>query len=143
VTEGKPVFPLEGGCLCGAVRYRIDGPVASVDYCHCRMCQKGTGTPAVAWATGPFAGFHWTKGAPRGFRSSAIGRRWFCAGCGSPLAFEGFEPEGKTMGISLATLDDPTALRPRQHAWIGTRIPWHAIDETLPQYEDEGPDSGI
>jgi len=134
---------LEGGCLCGAVRYRHDGPIQSVDYCHCRMCQKAAGSPAVAWATGAYDGFRWTRGEPRGHRSSPKGRRWFCPDCGSPLAFEGFEPEGRTMGVTLATLDDPTALRPRQHAWIGSRIPWHVIDETLPRYEDDGPASGI
>lgn len=136
-------FPLEGGCLCGSVRYRIDGPVFSVDYCHCRMCQKATGSPAPAWVTGSLDGFRWTRGQPRGHHSSPTGLRWFCGDCGSPLAFECQEPDGSTsMGITLATLDDPLALRPRQHAWIGSRLPWHAVDETLPAYEDDGPASG-
>jgi hypothetical protein len=134
-------FPLAGGCLCGAVRYRLDGPLDSVDYCHCRMCQRATGSPAVAWATGPRSGFAWVAGAPRAFASSATGRRWFCPDCGTPLAFEtvGGAP---SLGITLASLDDPVALRPRQHAWIGSRLPWHAIDETLPRFADDGPASG-
>lgn len=43
----------EGGCLCGAVRYRITGEPKSVGYCHCRMCQRAAGAPVVAWATVP------------------------------------------------------------------------------------------
>ena len=42
----------DGGCLCGAVRYRLEGPPLHADYyCHCRMCQRAAGAPVVAWGT--------------------------------------------------------------------------------------------
>jgi hypothetical protein len=133
-------LPLEGGCLCGRVRYRQSGPLLSVDYCHCRMCQRATGAPATAWATGDADGFAWIAGTPTAYASSALGRRWFCPDCGTPLAFQEMG-ETPSWGVTLGSLDDPAALVPRQHAWIGGRIPWHVIDETLPAFVDEGPES--
>ena len=44
-------LPLEGGCLCGAVRYRISAEPIDAGYCHCRMCQRSTGAPVVSWLT--------------------------------------------------------------------------------------------
>ena len=41
--------PAEGGCLCGAIRYRVDGEVEDSAYCHCRTCQRQSGAPVVAW----------------------------------------------------------------------------------------------
>jgi hypothetical protein len=54
----------EGGCLCGAVRYRIEALPTDIAYCHCRMCQKASGAPAMAWATVPASAFAWTRGRP-------------------------------------------------------------------------------
>ncbi len=47
----------EGGCLCGEVRYRIEAEPSDVAYCHCRMCQKTSGAPAMAWGTVPSSAF--------------------------------------------------------------------------------------
>src|SRR5690606_7877735 len=69
------------------------------------------------------------------------GRRWFCGTCGTALLFEEVG-ERRSLGVTLASLDDPAALQPRQHAWIGSRIPWLPIDETLPAYADDGPAAG-
>lgn len=145
-SDGAAALPLEGGCLCGAVRYRLSGPLHSIDYCHCRMCQRASGAPAVAWATGAVEGFAWRAGTPRVYASSPAGRRWFCGACGSPLAFEelGDATSGRraSIGITIATLDQPARLAPRQHAWVESRIPWHLADPALPAHPDEGPDSG-
>ena len=56
--------PLEGGCLCGRLRYRIDHAPHHADYCHCRVCQRASGAPVVAWLTMASAGFAWTAGEP-------------------------------------------------------------------------------
>ncbi len=63
-------LPLAGGCLCGAVRYRIDAAPASVMICHCATCRRAAGAPSVAWATVPAAGFALTAGAPAEYASS-------------------------------------------------------------------------
>ena len=80
-------LPLEGGCLCGAVRYRIGAEPDHAGYCHCRMCQRAAGAPVVAWLTVARAAFAWTRGEPAVYRSSAKAERLFCGACGTQLAF--------------------------------------------------------
>ena len=76
--------PLEGGCLCGALRYRVLPGEADSAYCHCRMCQRAGGSPVLAWFSVEQGRFAYTKGAPRQYRSSPTAIREFCAACGSP-----------------------------------------------------------
>ena len=51
----------EGGCFCGAVRYRVEGEPIQSDYCHCRMCQRAGGAPVVAWGTWSVSQVTWLK----------------------------------------------------------------------------------
>ena len=53
-----------GGCFCGAVRYRVEGPPLDAGYCHCRMCQRANGAPAVAWVTWNLDRFAWQGPEP-------------------------------------------------------------------------------
>jgi hypothetical protein len=70
-TEGiEPFQPLTGGCLCGAVKYRISAAPLDAGYCHCRLCQKSSGAPTLAWLTVPIHGFAYTHGNPTRFHSS-------------------------------------------------------------------------
>jgi hypothetical protein len=55
---------LEGGCLCGAIRYRISGAPRSADYCHCRMWRRAAGAPVVARLTVANDFFNWMSGTP-------------------------------------------------------------------------------
>src|ERR1700751_2657680 len=95
---------LTGGCLCGAVRYRAGAIRAG--YCHCRMCQKASGAPVVAWLAVPLDAFAWTAGNPAAYRSSAQASRHFCAACGSQLAFSWADGTAE-IDVNLATLDAP------------------------------------
>jgi hypothetical protein len=76
-------LPLEGGCLCGKVRYRISAEPRGADYCHCRMCQRASGAPVVPWLTVAREGFAWIKGEPAVYRSSRKAERLFCPTCGT------------------------------------------------------------
>ena len=78
---------LEGGCLCGAVRYRVRGSTVASGICHCRSCRKTASAPTLPFATFPTAAFEITHGALTDFRSSAEVTRSFCGRCGSPLAY--------------------------------------------------------
>lgn len=138
-TEG--VEYLEGGCLCGAVRYRIAGavPPDTVAYCHCRICQRSSGAPAMAWATFPAAGVWVTQGTPATYHSSAQGLRQFCRDCGTPLFFAYTEgpPE---LDVSVASLDEPGKLPPQYHIWTSSRLPWFDTTDKLPRHAEDGPD---
>ncbi len=130
--------PLEGGCLCGGVRFRVSAAPLRSGYCHCRMCQKNSGAPVVAWAEIPAAGFAFVKGAPSVYRSSPKGERLFCPDCGSYMVFR--EPgSAKTISINTASLDDPAAIPPDHHIWISSRIGWFETTDDLPRHAKGAP----
>ncbi len=82
--EAADLIGATGGCLCGAVRYRLSAKPSDAGYCHCRMCQQTAGGPVMAFTTVPLSDFVVTDGEPQRRRSSAFGERWFCGDCGSP-----------------------------------------------------------
>jgi hypothetical protein len=131
-------LPLEGGCLCGGVRYRISDAPTQANYCHCRMCQRASGAPVAAWLTTAREAFAWTKGEPAAYRSSAEAERLFCPRCGTPLAFAALaEPDH--LDVTLASLDDPDAVHPSHHIWTASRIGWFEIADDLPRHAERGP----
>jgi hypothetical protein len=95
-----------GGCQCGAVRFRAS-KFGRSSICHCRMCQKATGSFFGAYVTAH--DLEWTRGAPRHFASSNKAKRGFCAECGTPLTFE---YEGGPPEVSVGAFDDPAAVPP-------------------------------
>lgn len=129
----------EGGCLCGAIAYRIAGPLVDAGYCHCRLCQRAAGSPAVAWLTVANGDFGYTRGTPALYYSSADYQREFCASCGSPLAFRR-RGDARTVDVTIATLADPAAVVPEYHIWRASRLHWFEVDDALPRYDDGGPD---
>ncbi|MFC7331937.1 GFA family protein [Rhodocista pekingensis] len=132
---------LEGGCLCGAVRYRIAGAITptGVAYCHCRTCRRSSGAPVMAWATFPTAAVWLTRGAPAAHASSPKALRQFCPACGTQLFFAYTEGEPE-LDVALGSLDDPTALVPAYHIWTSSRLPWFDTADSLPRHADDGPD---
>lgn len=132
---------MEGGCLCGALRYRVDAEPLDTGYCHCRMCRRSTGAPVLAWASVPAAAFAYTEGAPAVYLSSSWGQREFCAGCGAQICYRDRGPAepAKTVEINLGCLDDPAAAPPRHHIYDGDRIPWFETADDLPRHEKSKP----
>jgi len=124
---------LEGGCLCGAVRYRLASAPTDAGYCHCRMCQLTAGAPVMAFATVPLQDYVLVHGAPRRRRSSSFGERWFCADCGTPLAMR-VDHQPDTLDFTIATLDEPGAVAPGFHIWTRSRITWFDTDDNLPRH---------
>jgi len=124
----------DGGCLCGKVRFRVTAPAMDKGYCHCRMCQKNSGAPVVAWATFPADSFSWIGEPPATYQSSAQARRQFCAQCGSYMVFvsDRFPSE---VSVNTASFDDPEAFPPDMHIFVSTRISWLHLDDGLPEYE--------
>ena len=129
----------EGGCLCGALRYRVDADPLDTGYCHCTLCQRSTGAPVLAWASIPVASFIYTKGQPAIYRSSPWGQREFCAGCGAQICYRD-QKGAETVEINLGCLDTPASISPKHHIFTGDRIPWFETADDLPRYA--GPKSG-
>lgn len=97
-----------GGCQCGAVRFRIDGPLGDASVCHCRMCQKAFGSFYAPLVSTRSATVTWTRGKPQAFRSSNYVTRGFCAQCGTPLSYEG--PDG--LALAIGAFDHPQSIVP-------------------------------
>lgn len=134
---------LEGGCLCGAVQYRVSAQPIDAGYCHCRICQRSSGAPTLAWLTVSVDGFSYTKGRPAIFRSSSHSQREFCGTCGTQIAFRrSASPKtvAKTIDVTLASLHDPSRIAPQYHIWRQSRIAWFETSDSLPRHEDSGPD---
>ena len=125
----------EGGCLCGAVRYRATAaPVRGV-ICHCSMCKRHSGAPALAFVHFPAAAFAWTRGLPKWYRSSRYAERGFCAKCGSTVARrEDVLPD--RVQICVGSLDDPGAVLVDDHVWTSEQVSWFRIDDDLPRHAE-------
>ena len=125
---------LAGGCLCGAVRYRLASAPFNAGWCHCRMCQLNSGSPAMVFASVPSADYTIEAGAEqvRRHRSSEKAERWFCGACGTPLLFR--EHAGAKHEVSVATLDDPAAVVPEFHIYYASRIAWAEPADDLPRF---------
>ncbi len=132
---------LTGGCLCGAVRFQVTGEPMAVSHCHCKDCRRAAGAPFITWMTLKSGDFAYTAGAPKEYESSSGVRRGFCGSCGTTLAYRGAtHPE--EIDISAAALDDPEAVTPDDHLWIGSKLSWIELADGLPRLEKDHWDHG-
>ena len=126
----------EGGCLCGAVRFRTEGEPLNVRICHCRTCQKAMGSPFYARAM--FEPRALTiEGETAFYPSSTAIERVFCKACGTTLFSR--RTNGTAVGIALATFDDRNAFAPTEHIWVSEKIDWVRLEDGLMQYQETVP----
>lgn len=140
-----------GGCLCGAVRYRLARVPDDVAHCHCSLCRRASGAPVVTWATLARADLTLVAGRPHWYRSSQRSRRGFCPDCGTQLFFaqdaeapvdlaDPASAEAGDIDVTVASLDTPETCIPTRNIWVGTRLGFlDGFDRTLPDHADEGP----
>lgn len=125
-----------GRCLCGAVQYQSAGPVLFSAICHCRDCQRASGSGGVPVMGVPMASFTFSGPAKqsrtRG-RSGHAAIRNFCSACGS-LLFGTPESEPELVTIYVGSLDDSTAFIPREALFIGQRPPWAKLAAQLVEH---------
>ena len=127
----------EGGCLCGAVRYRAEGPPLAVVHCHCASCRRAAGAPVVTWAIFPRARFTLTAGEPVRHASSPAVARSFCGRCGSPLTYE-TDRRPDQVDVTVGTLDRPEGVAPTAHVWTAERVTWLDLRDDLPRHHAGG-----
>lgn len=124
----------EGGCLCGAIRYRATAAPTRGVICHCSMCRRHSGAPALAFVHFPAHAFTWLNGEPTRFRSSQFAERGFCAKCGSTLSMhEEVLPD--RVQVCVGTLDEPDRVHIDDHVWTREQIAWFRIADDLPRFE--------
>jgi hypothetical protein len=128
----------EGGCYCGALRYKTEGDAMFKGQCHCRECQYGSGgSPNVVMAM-PDSGFAYTKGAPASFRRPDLENpvtREFCSHCGTQMVSRAPSVPGAVL-IKVGTLDDPAVFgQPQMAIFTIDKQPFHQIPDGLPTFE--------
>lgn len=132
---------INGHCECGRIRFEVGGNIKDFSHCHCSQCRRLHG---AAYAT--FAGverdkFRYLSGKSdtKTYASSDTHERVFCAGCGSNIMVA-LDEEPDMLYVSMSAIDgDPP--RPRgYHIYVGSKAPWHDINDNLEQYEEAPPD---
>ena len=127
-----------GGCLCGAIRFAVRGEALLSALCHCSICRRAAGAPAVAWAMFPLAAFRLERGALATYASSPGVERGFCGRCGSTLSFAADFIPG-LIDLTVASFDDPAGLPPQLHMWESKRLPWLELGDDLPRHAELPP----
>ncbi len=130
---------ITGRCLCGAVRYAVNGPLIGADHCHCSKCRRAHGAAFATYADFKRGDFAWAAGqALVKVYEAPSGAGWcFCRKCGSTLA--GSE-NGEVTSITLGTVEGDPGIRPTCHIFVGSKAPWYEPDDGLPQYERRASD---
>jgi hypothetical protein len=132
---------MTGGCACGRIRFSARVESDDAYLCHCRMCQRATGSVSIAFTNLPKAAVQWER-QPDSYASSPIARRPYCRECGTSLGFE--YPDHDKMDLTVASFDDPSRFRPTAHfgaesmhrAWMDTEgLPETRSDDYAPLTE--------
>lgn len=128
----------KGSCLCGAVRYRVTGPILNFQYCHCSRCRKFTGSAHAAnlftrpedleWLAGEDAVGRFDLQAEPGFLTA------FCKNCGSSLP--NMSSTGRFWVVPAGTLDDDPEARPARSIFWGSRAPWFLGTDELSRHDE-------
>jgi hypothetical protein len=125
---------IRGSCLCGGVKYRINGALSQARHCHCSMCQKAQGGAVRSRASANVTEFEWLQGESlvTFYESSPGNHRGFCRVCGSPIVtrFGG----ASYCGVPLGALDDDPGVRPELHVHVASKASWFTITDDLPQF---------
>lgn len=125
----------EGGCLCGAVRFRATGTLAPVVNCHCGMCRRFHGAFG-AYTRTPRDGFSLSEQRGLAWYESSPGiRRGFCRICGSSLFWEK-DARDALVEIAAGALDLPTGLRTEGHIYTKHKGDFYDITDGLWQRPD-------
>ncbi len=132
-TPDRPEVRATGGCLCGAVRYEVRGPLKDVSLCHCGQCRRThghlgayTNTPYEAFVLIESRGLKW-------YQSSAEARRGFCSECGASLFYD--RAGRDRMAIAAGSLDPPTGLKCEYHLFVADASDYYTLDDDLPKHE--------
>lgn len=122
---------ITGSCLCGAVRWRMEGPYARMSNCHCSMCRKAHAAPFATYIIVERDKYELLSGADEVciYQSSSRMHRKFCSKCGSVTPFDAGEYEVVPAGC----LDDDPGIRPGRHIFVASKAPWHEIAGDSPQ----------
>jgi len=130
-----------GSCLCGGIRFAIDGQLGAIQLCHCAQCRKAQGTPFAANTPVAAAAFKLQSGAElmNHFESSPGKQRAFCSRCGSPI-YSRRASLPDVLRIRTGLLDQPLPVKPAWHAFVADKANWWTLaDDDIPHFPGAAP----
>lgn len=130
---------LEGGCGCGAVRYRLNDEPIFVNNCHCTLCQRQTGAGSAVNAfiemdrlehlSGELAEHEFATGSG----ANQIVVR--CARCGTPV-WSHYRLGRKAAAVRVGSLDNPSAVRPDAAIYVADKPSWAPLPDGVPRFDE-------
>jgi hypothetical protein len=137
----EPELPLSGGCNCGVVRFEVTAAPLGASYCHCRRCQRRSGTAVSASARLAPGSFRLLQGEDRlrAWNPDDGFEKWFCGDCGSQL-YSRDPNDHDTIGVRMAAFDADPGVRPSRRQFVAYAAAWEPIpDDGLPRYPEAAP----
>jgi hypothetical protein len=127
-----------GRCLCGEVRFEVDGRISAIWYCHCSKCRKATGSAFHPASLCRRSRFRWVSGEASiaAYRTDSGYPVRFCSRCGSPVPAV---LENGSVVLSAGSLDGDPGVRPVRHIFVGSKAPWLELRDGLPRFEEHAP----
>ena len=125
----------KGSCLCGEVRFELDGPINDIVYCHCSECRRVQGSAFASNGNVAKKDFRFTCGEDllTTYESSPGKIKYFCRACGSPmLSTNASFPDSAR--IRLGTIQSDIKERPSCHIFVDSKANWDTITDDLPQF---------
>jgi hypothetical protein len=133
--------PITGRCLCGRVRFQVSEPLLEAEYCHCKRCQRRTGTTASASALTAPGTFRVTEGEELlgAFKPDDGWHDYFCRECGGHLYGQSHE-DPRLICVPMGAIDGDPGVRPAFHQYVAYAAPWDPLpDDGLPRFDERIP----
>jgi hypothetical protein len=133
MSTGETRRVLQGGCLCGAVRYFVASSVEKMIHCHCSMCRRSHGAAFATWGAAQKFGFRVVEdGSLKKYRSSPQVERAFCGNCGSRL-FWTHDKDPDRVWVAMGTMEGEPLVRPQAHIFVASKAAWFDLTDDLPR----------
>jgi hypothetical protein len=133
-------YSVQGGCLCGKVRFELTEPPISAGYCHCTRCQRRTGTAYGVSARIDPSAIRWLSGEEliKGWAPPDGQVKCFCGECGAHLFSR--SQDNSRMALRMSAFDSDPGVRPSYRQYVAYAASWEPIpDDGLPRYDEARP----
>jgi len=126
---------MEGGCHCGAIRFKATKDPFWVGACYCLDCRKISGAPYTIFAGYDVYALQLLRGTPKNYSSSLKASRSFCVACSSPFSYS-YKASPDRLFIPIGVFDDANIFKPEEHIWVSQKLACVAIDDDLEQRKE-------
>ncbi|MEH6549592.1 MAG: GFA family protein [Pseudomonadales bacterium] len=129
---------ITGRCECGSVSFQVAGEINDFSHCHCSQCRRLHGAAFATFAGVARNDFSYLSGQSdlASYASSGSHARVFCKNCGSNILVD-LQSEPESLYLSMGAVDGDPKCPPAYHIYVGSKAPWHEINDSAMQYDTE------